>query len=77
MKPHVPILAAVMIGISASLILLVCAALVVAELLAPGSVTDTIGAGWVKWALGALAVALSPAVAGVALLAARDVFQQD
>lgn len=41
---------------------------------APGSVTDTIGDGWVKWAAGALAVALSPAVGGVALLAARDAF---
>lgn len=77
MKPNVPVLAAVMIGVSLSLIVLVCAALVVGELLAPGSVTDTIGEGWVKWALGALAVALAPAVGGVALLAARDVFQQD
>ena len=77
MKPNVPMLAAVMIGVSASLILLACAALIVSELLAAGSVTDTIGDGWVKWGLGALAVALSPAVGGVALLAARDVFQQD
>ena len=77
MRAMVPVLAAVMIGLSASLIVLVCSALVVSELLAPGSVTDTIGGGWVKWAAGALVVALSPAVAGVALLAARDVFPQD
>ena len=54
--------------------LVVFVALCDAELLAPGSVTDTIGGGWVKWAAGALVVALAPAIGGMALLAARDVF---
>lgn len=74
MANPLPTLATVMIAVSASLILIACTSLVVSELLAPGSVTDTIGAGWIKWAAGALAVALSPAVGGVALLAARTTF---